>query len=231
MNEAKINEDMDKQELLDFLRTELPNLLRDDPDFRARLIGVLSEAMGTKAEFNALLQELREMRKESDKRFEQMDKRFQEMRSDFEKRFEQVDKRFDHVDLRLNEFSIAFGSLGARTGKALEDVIRQVIEQYSGIEKLKAERLVIKDTEGELYGTKGADVEFDAYVSNGKKFLVEVKSYTDQGDVLNFNRKALFAERKLGKVEKVIITPAIEKSALRKSKELGIEVHAFTIVD
>jgi hypothetical protein len=286
----------DKKELLNFLRQELPRLLRDDPDFRTQVIGVLAETLGTKAEFNALLQELREMRIESDKRFqemredfnkrfeqvdkrfeqvdkrfEQMDKRFQEMREDFNKRFEQVDKRFEQVDkrfeqvdkrfeqmdkrfqemredflttrqdfenrfrhitLRLNELTIGMGSLGGRTGKALEDVIRQVIEEYSGIEKLKAERLILEDIEGEVFGIKGATVEFDAYVTDGKRFLVEIKGYTDENDVLNFHRKSVFAEKKLGwKFDKVVITPAIDKRALKRCEELGIEVHAFSITD
>jgi hypothetical protein len=123
------------------------------------------------------------------------------------------------------------GSLGARTGKALEDVIRQIIEDYSGIEKLRAERLALEDIEGEVFGIKGAVVEFDAYVTDGKRFLVEVKSYTDEDDVLSFHRKTVFAERKLGRVEKVIITPAIDKSALKRCKELGIRVRAFSIID
>jgi hypothetical protein len=247
----------DKKELLNFLRQELPKLLRDDPDFRTQVIGVLAETLGTKAEFNALLQELREMRIESDKRFqemredfnkrfeqvdkrfeqvdkrfEQMDKRFQEMREDFLTTRQDFENRFRHITLRLNELTIGMGSLGGRTGKALEDVIRQVIEEYSGIEKLKAERLILEDTEGEVFGIKGATVEFDAYVTDGKRFLVEIKGYTDENDVLNFHRKSVFAEKKLGwKFDKVVITPAIDKRALKRCEELGIEVHAFSITD
>lgn len=113
-------------------------------------------------------------------------------------------------------------------GRRLEDDVRQVIENFSGIGPLKAERLVLIDETGE-FRHPGATVEFDAVVTNGRKFLVEVKSYADADDVWTFAGKARFAETKLGEsFEKVLICPAASRSAQELAQTLGIACYTFT---
>lgn len=46
---------MTREEVLQWLETELPPMLREDPMFRAQVIGLLSEALVTKAEFTQML--------------------------------------------------------------------------------------------------------------------------------------------------------------------------------
>jgi len=325
---------MTHEELIRWLKAELPRLLQEDPSFRAQVIGILSEVLVSKGELARLLEELRAMREESQRRFEAADRRFEAiveemramradferrfeevdrrfeaiveemramradferrfeevdrrfeaadrrfeaiveemraMRADFERRFEEVDRRFEQVDRRfeaadrrfeaiveelktlrsdfeywvrfsqqeftalrvkLAEVSVGLGSLGGRMGEGLEDVIRQVIEGFSGIGPLRATRLVLIDEAGEIY-QPGARVEIDALVTNGRKFLVEVKNYAEADEIWAFYRKAHFAEAKLGETfEKVLIAPAATASAVALAKQLGITCHTFRVVE
>ncbi len=268
---------MTHEELIRWLKAELPRLLQEDPAFRAQVIGILSEVLVSKGELTRLLEELRAMREEAQRRFEAADRRFEAiveemraMRADFERRFEEVDRRFEQVDRRfeaadrrfeaiieelktlrsdfeywvrfsqqeftalrvkLAEVSVGLGSLGGRMGEGLEDVIRQVIEGFSGIGPLRATRLVLIDEAGEIY-QPGARVEIDALVTNGRKFLVEVKNYAEADEVWAFHRKAHFAEAKLGETfEKVLIAPAATASAVTLAKQLGITCHTFRVVE
>ena len=266
-----------RDELIQWMRTELPRLLQEDPAFRAQVIGILSEALVSKGELTRLLDELRAMREESQRRFEAADRRFEAiveelraMRADFERRFEEVDRRFEAVDrrfeaadrrfeaiveelrtlrsdfeqwvrfsqqefaalrVRVAEMGIGLGSLGLRMGQGLEEVIRQVIESFSGAGPLKAARLVLIDEAGELY-QPGARVEIDALVTDGRRFLVEVKNYAKTDEVWAFHRKARFAEAKLGETfEKVLIAPAATASAVALAKQLGIICYTLRAVE
>ena len=116
-------------------------------------------------------------------------------------------------------------------GRGLEDAIRQVIEAFSGVGPLKAERLILIDETGQ-FRHPGAVVEFDALVTNGHKFLVEVKNYAEADEVWGFYQKARFAEAKLGEMfEKVLIAPAATQSAVALAKQLGVTCYTFRVTE
>ena len=227
-----------RDELIQWMRTELPRLLQEDPAFRAQVIGILSEALVSKGELTRLLDELRAMREEAQRRFEAADRRFEAiveelrtLRSDFEQWVRFSQQEFAALRVRVAEMSIGLGSLGGRMGQGLEEVIRQVIESFSGAGPLKAARLVLIDEAGELY-QPGARVEIDALVTDGRKFLVEVKNYAEADEVWAFHRKARFAEAKLGETfEKVLIAPAATASAVALAKQLGIICQTFRVME
>jgi len=119
---------------------------------------------------------------------------------------------------------VHMASLGLRVGRGLEHVIRGVVEEFSGQTFTTADRLVLTDAEGEVFGVKGAQVEFDLYASDGSAFLVEVKSHLDSDDVLMFWRKFWFARRQIGReVTPMIIALSAEEKAERLMRELGIQ--------
>jgi hypothetical protein len=290
---------MTQDQALEWLRTELPKMLQDDPTFRVQVIGTLTEVFATKGEVAQILDELRAMRAESERRFEAANARFQAMldemrtlRAESERRFEAVERRLDRADEQFVEVrsditelksdvtelksdvtelksdvtelksdvtelkggvarlesgfaglkgevagvkgevakvALSIGALGGRMSRKLEDVIRQVIENFSGVGPLKAERLGLIDQAGE-FRHPGATVEFDALVTNGRKFLVEVKSFAKTDDVWTFSQKARFAEAQLGETfEKVLIAPAATPSALELANQLGILCHVFSV--
>jgi hypothetical protein len=195
------------------LRQNLPRLLREHPEVRHELWGIMLEAFPSRQEFMELLQEMRAFREDTNRRFE-------ELRQDMDRRFEAVDRRFEAVDRRfeaiieelrshreqldnmgreLREMRIGFSSLGIRVGYGLERAIQGVVEEFAGEAFPFAERLVLRDESGEVYGIAGAEVEFDLYAHNGKAYLVEVKSHLKSGDVLIFDRKIKFAARQLAR--------------------------------
>jgi hypothetical protein len=247
-------------ELIEQLRRALPQLLREHPEVRHELWGLMLEAFPSRQEFVALLEELRAMREESNRRFEELqheiaqrfeavDQRFETLLHEMNQRFEAVDRRFEAVDQRfetllhemnqrfeavdrrfegviaeLREQRLHLSALGARVGRGLEFIVKGIVEEFAGESFPLADRLVLVDTEGEVFGVPGAEVEFDLYAHNGRAYLVEVKSHLKTDDVLKFQRKAVFAEAKLGRpLTRLIIALSMDSRAEALMQRLGIE--------
>ncbi|MEW6045348.1 MAG: DUF3782 domain-containing protein, partial [Bacillota bacterium] len=128
-------------------------------------------------------------------------------------------------DRILRELRIGLGSLGHRSGRGLEEAVRATVEEFSGVGPLQAERLVLKDAAGEVFGIPGQAIEFDAFVHDGRRFLVEVKGFAEPEDVLKFFRKLQFAQRQLDEpFERLMIAPFAQKRAVQLAQELGIRM-------
>ena len=238
------------------LRRNLPRLLREHPEVRHELWGIMLEAFPSRQEFMELLQEMRAFREDTNRRFEELrqdtNRRFEELRQDMDRRFEAVERRFEAIDRRfeaiieelrshreqidnmgreLREMHIGFSSLGIRVGAGLERAIQGVVEEFAGEAFPFAERLVLRDEGGEVYGIAGAEVEFDLYAHNGKAYLVEVKSHLKPGDVLIFDRKIKFAARQLARqVIPLVIALSMEPKAEQQMRELGIKYRVRSVV-
>ncbi len=258
---------MASTEFLEQLRRELPRLLREHPEVRHELWGLMLEVFPSRQEFVALLEELHAFREESnqrfealqremdhrfeamerrfealqadmdrrfvtlqadmDRRFEAMERRFEVLQADIDRRFEalqaDMNRRFEAVQADLREQRLHLSALGGRVGRGLEHIVKEIVEEFAGQSFPMAERLILVDTEGEVFGVPGAEVEFDLYAHNGQAYLVEVKSHLKSDDVLKFQRKALFAETKLGRsVTRFIIALSMEPKAETIMQQLGI---------
>ena len=228
-------------EFIDQLRTELPRLLREHPEVRHEVWGLMLDAFPSRQEFTTLLEEIRTSREESnrrfeelrddmnkrfeavDRRFEAVDRRFEEMRSEMNQRFEAVDRRFDSLDRSMRDLNINMSSLGSRVGHGLEGMLKGAVEEFAGERFPHAERLVLRDESGQVFGVEGAEVEFDLYAHNGMAYLVEVKSHVKVTDVWSFYQKIKFAEGKLGRtVIPLILALSMDPRAEQKMRELDI---------
>ena len=231
--------------LLDQLRTELPRLLREHPEVRHELWGLMLEAFPSRQEFLDLLQEVRAERAEAgqrfdamDRRFDAMDRRFEEMSREMVARFEAMDRRFeemsrrlDVVDAHLREQRVQLSSLGARVGDGLERIVQGMVEEFAQERFPEAQPLILIDEAGELFGVRGATVEFDLYAHNGSAYLVEVKSHLKTGDVFSFHRKAEFAVARLGRpVTKLVIALSMQPEAEALMKRLGIRYRVRAVI-
>lgn len=105
---------MEREQFIEWLRAELPRLLREDPAFSAELVGILAQSLGSRSEFNRLLEEIKALREDfgrrfeaADRRFEAMDQRFQALERHMERRFEVVDRRFEAIERTLAAHSEA----------------------------------------------------------------------------------------------------------------------------
>ncbi len=272
-------------ELIEQLRRVLPQLLREHPEVRYELWGLMLEAFPSRQELLAFLEELRALREESnrrfeglqheiaqrfevvdqrfetllremtqrfeavDRRFEAVDQRFETLLREMTQRFEAVDRRFEAVDQRfetslrgmnqrfeaadrrfegifaeLREQRLHLSALGGRVGRGLEFLVKGIVEEFAGESFPLADRMVLVDTEGEVFGVPGAEVEFDLYAHNGRAYLVEVKSHLKTDDVLKFQRKAMFAEAKLGRpLTRLILALSMDSKAEALMQRLGIE--------
>jgi hypothetical protein len=230
------------------LRRDLPTLLREHPEVRHELWGIMLEAFPSRQEFMALLDEMRAMREDTNHRFEElrqdMNRRFEELRQDMNHRFEAVDRRFEAVDRRfeavdrrfeavieelrdhsrqLRDVNIHLSALGGRVGYGLENMVKAVVEEFAGHTFPVAERLLLRDETGEVFGVAGVEVEFDLYVHNGEAYLVEVKSHLKPSDVLSFHQKVQFARKKLGReVIPLVLALSMDAKAEESMRSLGI---------
>jgi hypothetical protein len=174
--------------------------------------------------FETLLREMNQRFEAVDRRFEAVDQRFETSLREMNQRFEAADRRFEGIFAELREQRLHLSALGGRVGRGLEFLVKGIVEEFAGESFPLADRLVLVDTEGEVFGVPGAEVEFDLYAHNGRAYLVEVKSHLKTDDVLKFQRKAMFAEAKLGRpLTRLIISLSMDSKAEALMQRLGIE--------
>ena len=148
---------------------------------------------------------------------------------------EEHSKRLEELTRAVGELRVAMGSLGRRWGRDLE---RAVLELYRhaleerGVEPGKVERFVYTDVDGRFY-RRGARVEVDVYIHDERMYLVEVKSHAELDDVERFYDKARIVERILGRrAEKLILVAVnVDKEALERARELGIDVVCGAVIE
>lgn len=191
-----------------------------------------------------MLEEIR-LREGSAKRFEALDERFRALQEDMDRRFQAVEERFrvlqEEMDRRfalqadllhaqdrqLRYLRVGFGRLGRRLGVGFEEAARRIVEEFTGVGPLKAERLTLRDEAGEVFGVPGQVVAFDAFVHDAERFLVEVKAFAEREDVLLFRRKVEFAAGRLaGPFRAVLVAPFAHPRAVEAAWELGVTLLA-----
>jgi hypothetical protein len=207
-------------EFIDQLRTELPRLLKEHPEVRHEVWGLMLEAFPSRQEFSTLLAEIRVSREESNRRFEElrsdMNQHLEELRTD-------INFRFSALERSSRDMNIHLSSLGIRVGHGLEGMLKAAVEEFAGERFPHAERLVLRDESGQVFGIEGAEVEFDLYAHNGSAYLVEVKSHVKVTEVWSFAQKVKFAEGKLGRsVIPMIFALSMDQRAEQKMRELNI---------
>jgi hypothetical protein len=148
---------------------------------------------------------------------------------------EEHSKRLEELTRAVGELRVAMGSLGRRWGRDLE---RTVLELYRhaleerGVEPGKVERFVYTDVDGRFY-RRGARIEVDVYIHDERMYLVEVKSHAELDDVERFYDKARIVERILGRrAEKLVLVAVnVDKEALERARELGIDVVCGAVIE
>jgi hypothetical protein len=151
------------------------------------------------------------------------------------KLLERHEKRLEELARAVGELKVAVGSLGRRWGRDLE---RTVLELYRhaleerGVEPGRVEKFVYTDVDGRFY-RRGAKVEVDVYIHDGGMYLVEVKSHAELDDVEWFYEKAGIVEKILGRkaAKLIIVAVNIDKEALQRAQELGIEAVYGAVID
>jgi len=213
-------QELPEEQILDLIRTTLPRILRERPEFRHEVAGILAEAFPTGQEFGEMLAEIRSFREDFRRHAQETASRFEAV----DRRFEAVDRRFEELIREIRGIRLEVSALSGRLGYGLEGIVQGVIEEFAGEKFTRAERLVLTDTAGEVYGVPGAQVEYDLLVSDGTAYLVDVKSHLKPDDVLPFHRKAHFATRQLGRpLKKFMIVASMEERTEALLRQLEID--------
>lgn len=220
MSSPEQRKEVPEEQILDLIRTTLPRLLRERPEFRHEVAGILAEVFPTRQEFGEMLAEIRALREDFRRHAEETARRFEAV----DRRFEAVDRRFEELIHEMRSIRLEVSVLSGRLGYGLERIVQGVIEEFAGEKFTRVERLVLTDTAGEVYGVPGAQVEYDLLVSDGTAYIVEVRSHLKPDDVLTFHRKADFATRQLGRpLRKFMIAASMEERTETLLRQLDID--------
>ena len=215
----------------ELLKKELPRLLREHPESRHEIWGLMLESFPSRQEFATLHQELRGFREDTNHRFESLDGRMQEgfqavrqdlggqiaeVRQDLGSQIEGV--RQD-LESRMQEGFQAvrqdLDRLGQRWGIRNESVFRQTIATL--LEKSFGARVESRWIDGE---------EFDVIVSDGAHILVEITASAGPKTQERLERKRRIYTKATGVVPArvVLATASIHSRRAQALREAGFEV-------
>ncbi len=110
----------------------LPQLIRENDAIKGAILSALSGVVATR-------EDIKEIIREMDRRFEGVDRRFETMQQQMDKRFEamqqQMDKRFDMVHTEIADLTRVIGLLKG----FLEKNITQLQERQDKVERFMGE--------------------------------------------------------------------------------------------
>ncbi len=168
---------MEKEE---FLRL-LPKLIREDDEVKGAIITALSGVVSTK-------DDIKEVIKEFDKRFEAMQKEMDKRFDETTKRFDLLDDRSDTLENKVDAIDVAIGTLGNRSGKSLEKSILNVLKNkliQENIQTSEIKKVYLTDSEGLVF-SKNSTTDVDVVIEDGKTILIEIKYRPDQDGIEQF---------------------------------------------
>jgi hypothetical protein len=153
------------------------------------------------------------------------------MKTGFEAVFKAIEEMRKTFDERLKRLEVTMGYLGGRWGRDLEKMVLELFKEAlerRGVEAEKVEKLVLKTDVGV--------VEVDVHIHDGRGYLIEVKAVAYGDDVGWFAWRAKLAAEELArqgkKVERLILVAVhIDKEALEKARQLGIDVIYGNVID
>ncbi|MEM3916454.1 MAG: hypothetical protein QW572_05455 [Candidatus Nitrosocaldus sp.] len=235
---AKVEEEIKAlREEANNLREETNNLRKDLNDLRRDMNeGFRRHDEELKRHWESiekLRQDMLEGFRRHDEEFARVWKSIEAMRQDMLEGFRRHDKL-------LQELQVGLGSLGRRMGKDLEKLILNIYRDQLiqlGIDEDKARKFEYIDIKG-LYGLKGKRYELDVVVSNSHLDILEVKSHIEEEDIVVFYEKVnsirslIEREYKAGVRRLIVVAVHMDKEAVDKAKELGIEcIYGNMVID
>jgi hypothetical protein len=214
------------EELRESLRRELPELLRQDPSFRAwleqqiRQTAVSPESFD--ARFDRMLQEFAADRAQQSLKWEEQNRKWDEQNRTNQRVLDEIARSRSRQEQGI-------GALGARWGLASEQSFREalkgILEKSFGVQVLNINEL---DDEGLVFGQPD-QVEIDVIIQNGTVILCELKASMSKADIYLFERKVRFYEQRHQRPvqRKLVISPMVPPNARAVADRLGIEVFSY----
>jgi hypothetical protein len=163
-----------EESVLALVRANLPRLLREHPELRHEVAGILAEAFPTRAEFGEMLAEIRALREEFARRFEVVEGQIRALREDFQGFVEQATRRFEVVEGEIRALREDFQRFAEETARRFEAVdwrFEGVIKEMRGI-RLELSALSGRLGHGLEHIVKGVIEEFSGETFTSVERLV-----------------------------------------------------------
>jgi len=82
------------------------------------------------------------------------------------------------------------------------------------------------------YGVRGARYEFDVIIEDGGVTIIEVKSKAERGDIDWLYDRVERIRQLIGNVKRIVIIAVnIDREALERARELGIDTIYGSVID
>lgn len=124
----------------------------------------------------AILRELAQSQKETDRRFQETDRKFQET----DLKFQETARRFQDTDRKIKEVTASIGRLGNRLGEFIEDAVR-----LSAVRLFRSRGIEVHEVHQNVSAQRGEEgIEIDLLVVNDNDVVaIECKSNLKLDDV------------------------------------------------
>ena len=226
---------MEKQEIVQLLKEQLPTLLEESPELERWIERLTAQRYAnrqqTESRFDQLLDELRRDREEQSRKWAEQNRKWEESKAESERKWAEQTEQNRRLWLEVGEqksrLDRKIGALGARWGIGSERAFRQalaaVLTESFGVEVLNINEY---DDVGEVFG-RPDQIELDIIVRNGTLIIFELKSSTDRSQLYIFSRKIAFYEKRHQRTadRKILVSPFIHPRAQELAQELGIETY------
>jgi len=132
------------EEIVEIIEKRIPVILNFRPDLRVKIGNLIGLDLVRRDEIIAILEELKNLRKETNRMFEDINKRFEEMNERFDRRFaemnERFNKRFEEMNERFEEMNERsdrrFAEMNERFNKRFEEMNKRFEEMDKRFEEM-----------------------------------------------------------------------------------------------
>lgn len=224
---------MENQQLTQLIRRELPGILRRDREMREWVLSLTRERYADKGEtesrFDRVLDELRRDREENTRKWDEQNRKWDEQNRKWDANQVTINAMLAEIRALSRKHDGTIGALGARWGLQTEQSFRNalagILGTSFGVEVLNVTEY---DDAGEVFG-RPDQVELDVIIQNGLLLLCEIKSSMSKSDMVIFERKVRFYEKRHNrKADRMLaISPMVDARARALADELGIEVYSY----
>jgi hypothetical protein len=236
------NISLTEEEIRALIANEFPRLITQNAEIRYELIGVMSETFAKKEDITAILNELKQMREESEQQRvefrqemkvlrEESEQRWVEFRQEIRALREESSASRAYVDNALRRFDHTVQGLGARWGLLSEEAFRNGLAAILTDELgFRVERYEGYDDSGSVFGHP-EQVEMDVILRNASVIAVEIKSSVSRGDLSLFQRKIVFFEQAENVTvnRRFFISPFVDPNAVGLAAGMGIELYTHSL--
>jgi len=118
---------------IDELLKILPKLIRENDTVKGAIISALSSVVATKEDIRELIREMNQRFEAVDKRFEAMDRRFEAMQKQMDQRFEAMDRRFEAMQKQMDQ---RFDAMQRQLDQRFEAMQRELVSVHMDVKRM-----------------------------------------------------------------------------------------------